>query len=363
MQKKLFKKLNKWLSIPLIIFLINYNSFGQFTITNQISYQAGDSITSFECDTLSVSGGTPGINVIWDFSNLIIDTSKYTVFYQTGNTNVCNNIANRLFTSTSWYSSPWTITNTRSYFSDSSLYSYLGMNQTGGPTFSGSVCYSDPLNIMEYPLNYTQQFTDTGLAIASGGGFGGSFRKYYTFLTKEYDGYGTLIFPNGIIINNVARLKVNSYSTDSSFSNNAFTGMWSESVANGYEWYDSGFHGSIFSITESNQNYFDSTLIINSVYSKSVTIRELLSTGVLNKETQRNLVVYPNPSNGKICFNYNENMTNNSHLKLINSFGKEFYYGNFPKTNCLDLGLPEGIYFLTVESKLSKTTHKLIVTH
>jgi hypothetical protein len=85
-------------------------------------------------------------------------------------------------------------------------------------------------------------------------------------------------------------------------------------------------------------------------YMNSTATSSCFSTSISNFGNQY-LSIYPNPSNGIVNINYQDNNTNNFDIKIRNHLGQEIMMINKINTNSIDLSdQPQGIYYFSIFS-------------
>ncbi|MDB5274629.1 MAG: hypothetical protein JWO58_2996 [Chitinophagaceae bacterium] len=140
-----------------------------------------------------------GSNQTWDFSNL--DLTSATITNYTYHTDVSASPHASSFTGASFYTSA--DDGGESYYTNNNdHYSVVG-DYFGAPE-NYLETYSDPQTIYTVPFNYNDTQTD---AFESSHHNGADIGKISGTLTTTFDGYGTLILPQGSV-SNVARFKV-----------------------------------------------------------------------------------------------------------------------------------------------------------
>ena len=88
------------------------------------------------------------------------------------------------------------------------------------------------------------------------------------------------------------------------------------------------------------------------------------STGILENQSQTNISVYPNPSNGKFQFSIdNSKITKNSKIEIYNVRGERIYQSSIPNT-LSDVDISDqssGIYFINVYDGQTIRAKKIVL--
>lgn len=188
------------------------SAIAQPTLTNAVFPKAGLTLTFLTADSTTVSAGSAGANVTWNFSTLKVDTSTSVVpetYISASSTPFAAefpgaNIAQKLV-------------DPDSSGGGQAAYNYLAISNTqvnylGLASPTAVLKYDDPELILQAPLTFNGTFADQYAYSLDFGGIQ-AFNQGKT--DSKYDGYGTLILPNATL-NNVIRLKTIDISVDSS---------------------------------------------------------------------------------------------------------------------------------------------------
>jgi hypothetical protein len=285
--------------------------------SSDLNYQIG---MSYESSTAQyINPGPGGANVTWDFS----------AFTSSG-TNV-NTItaANPSFPNTTITGSSQA--NSEAYYQEDATGKYLWGIDAGGTI----ITYTDPSKILFYPLTYNASETNT---------FEATFFSGVNFTragTDEvtYDGYGTVITPNGTY-NDVIRVALHQEYTD------VYQGGTITYVVDAYTWYLAGYPDPVAAITEISVD--GQPAGSNGFYSTNSSL-------ALLSEESKSFEIYPNPATENINFKSLNNLEI-TEVKIVNSLGEIMIKNNQnnmilndTKINVSDL--ENGVYFVQITGK------------
>lgn len=180
---------------------------------------------------------------------------------------------------------------------------------------------ANPKTIMQFPFNFNDSFSDTYTEQGS-----------TSTVTVTYDGYGTLIMPNGNTYTNVVRVKeAYSSSTD-------------------YRWYTTNPLVSVAVFNDDNN-------LLYWIGTTPSSITEKDKTAILN--------IFPNPANEKLSVKLsNLNFSETTYLNIINSLGQIVKQTIITtETTIIDTeNVSSGIYFIQVEKDgIVLDTQKIII--
>lgn len=149
----------------------------------------------------SATPGPAGANQTWDFTSVTSSASLSSSYEACPGTNqYCDTFPGANLTGLEVITS-----NTLFYNASSSALSIVGAR---GPGFAGGTAvnnyFSNPEDILRFPLSYNTTFTDTSRVTYTAFGFPAR-RTGYTTVTA--DGWGTLKVPGGTTYSNVLRVK------------------------------------------------------------------------------------------------------------------------------------------------------------
>jgi hypothetical protein len=303
------------------------------------------------CDTTTVTQGSSGAAVSWNFSTLT------TTGYDTLSFMAC---------SVTPYCDSFPGSNLVSY--DGATYGYLTASPTGiveiggaqaGPVYAH---FTKTPHIIYYPLTYLSTLVDTGVASANAivSGFSAhiAITIYDSFVC---DGYGTLILPTGTF-NNTLRIHEITY-TKTVITVSGIPFSTTNSRAESYQWCDSNFHTYLLNIGLDTAG--GSALHVSSVtYYAHAPALELQNTA-----TASNLEVYPNPANELLNLKFNLADSKNSSVTMTDLLGREVANIGSCKLNDGEnnisipvSGIPAGIYFVRLNNGDASSSQKVVVT-
>jgi len=95
-------------------------------------------------------------------------------------------------------------------------------------------------------------------------------------------------------------------------------------------------------------------------YGEDVKFTTLISTGVVEKPTDRDFLIFPNPNSG-IAFIYTPESESINCIEVFSIQGKQVLNVDHPQNNDLDLsGFPNGIYLVKIQSKSGFYNQKIV---
>ncbi len=306
------------------VFALTTTSFAQVEIqASDLNPILGETFTSYKTNAVSV--GPTGNNVTWDLTQMV----------STANQSSAIAAANTSFP----------LSNSTTNIDDlSKLYN---LNNTSGQFMYGDlegttlITYTDPMQMMAFPITTTLTASDVHTATFSAMGF--DFNRSGT-TSISCNSWGTLITPEGSFTN-VLRVRLQMDYVDTYVG-----GSFTYSVI-AYAWYKAGIHKELASVVE-----ITSPQGVSS-YGQYL---ETSSLGIQEVE-KNNFTVYPNPVNNELSVNI-DNKQEIKTIEVLNLSGKivkEFtlIQGNSMTLNVEDL--MDGIYLLNVttvnnESKVVK---------
>lgn len=289
-----------------------------------------------------VSPGSGGENQLWDFSNLeeVKDFEGYVrSSYEVDVENVFpeSNVALNEFGNKFYFK-----------LNEESLEQY-GMTSSSGTV---SIEYDRPYVKMKYPFAYGNSFSGT---------YGGTYKSSSLEVSLdgsyevEADGYGKLILPNGVEVDNTLRVV-----TKRSYTRN-FTNP-NEIEITTYRWYNETERFPLLVLTT-----IKSTTNGKSSTSHQAAFRESVATSVETIDAELfDVKIYPNPFQDQFAINYKVEKNADILIELFDNTGKKIetlvenklQEGNYTyRYNSKENNLSQGIYFInySVNSKLSLT--------
>lgn len=206
--------------------------------------------------------------------------------------------------------------------------------------------YSNSEFIYKFPLNRNDSLVDYSC-------YSSVLSTFYDEFCGEsglkFDGTGTLMLPSGTYTD-IYRLVYNNYYHRQSLSDTIYTKSW--------YWYKKGVHFPIAEYVRFTMSGID--------YVTINLLHPSLFNGVSNIENQTNLVVYPNPTNGKLTIKNLEKSLKGFTIRIYDLNGKQLISEQIEydtREINLDLqGLQSGCYYYSIgnESEYG-TTGKIII--
>lgn len=303
----------------------------QPTLDNTLFPIIGDSVNYISLsDGQGVLPGTTGSNLTWDFSNLNLTGSNFSVTY--------------LDPSSTGNSSLFPEANIAKYYSANQIEYYKKNNDSlnfyGDATTGVGVRYyhNSRLNL-KVPMNFGESFSDD-FASNFINGSGLSVTRTGT-VQSTFDGYGTLVLPN-ITIPNCMRIKTARYVHDiqGSTVNNTYDTL--------YHWYAPNVRDYII--------YYYSKTISGTNYAFGNVRNYLDINSISELNNGDNLIdIYPNPTSETLTISLPENAATSDCI-LVDNTGKEVRrFSVSGGENLVNIsGLKNGIYLIQIDSQIWK---------
>lgn len=344
-----------------LLLLSCYFLQAQPVITSANNFQPGDSLLLYHKHdgSLSIfSVGASGANAVWDFSamdfnhpSVIVDTLFYlqpagTPFYPV-TLSADYSFSNLCFLRKT---DPFDTRNFdyNYYYADNDSLSFIGhwADNTGNDIWEDHC--TDFIKEIAYPFAYTDNYTDSFERFY--GDMSGSGGHYITgSRTVTADGYGTLMTPDGITLNNVLRVHIVEMNKDS----NALFGVTLRTIHT-YRWYSPFIKGFILSIEMDAAN----AVILLADYQKQTNVAA--SVNEINSPFGFN--IHPNPSNGVFTIHSNKTILL---VDIYNRIGQCVSHTNYDLLSCnIDLNisfLPKGMYVVKATSAEKVITKKILI--
>lgn len=327
------KKIYSTLLFSLILFSASYS---QPVLTSaNTNFAIGD---GFQYSAANyTSPGNQGANVTWDFSTLaqtntysssIITPSAGTGSANFPNADVCIETAG-------------------------STWGYIEQGTQAksivGAYAAYAIPYSNPEDLIRYPMAYQSTFTDSLLANFTAATYAYERKG---IVTVTADGYGTLILPWGTL-NGVLRVEMQEDYSDSMLSINFVTHYTSEN----YQWYFPGTHNPVLAINS----------IIATPGGTSQNSQYLVQSSVnRQQEFVKRMVIYPNPSvNGSSVLEFDLENPAEVNLEILDISGKLVYSqtidaSQFKRVELGDYVKGKGVFIVRLSSGDLKAERKLI---
>ena len=318
------------------------HAIAQPVFTSADNPQVGDSFTYYNCT--AATPGAAGPNVTWNFST-VTSTSNYGAKYD-----LCSSAPNcSIFSgSTNIEAIP------SQHFTDFLILdaNHYAINGIYGN--SNAYIYTDPMDILRYPVNYNDSFID-------------SFASHFTISPYNYlerghnhftaDAWGTLILPTGTFTNTLRFHSVEVY-TDSVL--NTTPSVTKDSIDN-YSWQAPGYREYLFSIVK----VFQNGNLISSTYSYT---GQLPASVTKTNQAITSFDTYPNPVKDELHIQFNLTESQTVRLSLIDFVGKEIAVindGNLAAGHQqIDFNMPplaHGMYLINIRTEAANITKKIEV--
>jgi hypothetical protein len=326
-------------------------------------FEIGDSVLVYHKADTSLNSFTPGpsgANVLWDFSamdfqhpSITTDTLFYissvgTYFYPSS-MSADYSLSNMCVLRKAAPFDPFN--NDFNYFiSDNDSISFIGHWANNGGTSLWEDHCTNVIKEIAFPFTYANAYVDPYVRFFYD--MSGSDGHYLTGTnTVTADGYGTLITPGNVTVNNVLRI----HSIETVRDSNYMFGITTYATHT-YRWYSSDVKGVIFSMQMIQNN---PAVIQSANYIEQMNF----NTGVNNAAANSAFHISPNPSEGRFYISSVNNKEINR-VEIFNSTGQKISAINSILRNGYEIDLSEygsGIYFIGIHSGAQVHFEKLVV--
>ena len=294
--------------------------------------------------------GTAGFNQVWDFSELVIkkdfegyvNNSVYTENYnKLLNTNVVlKEFSNEFF-----------------FKGDKKSLELYGVAVNGKMIME----YEKPFVKMKYPFGYGDAFSGTYFGNYLAGSANGELDGAYSV---EADGYGTIILPNDVKIDNVLRV-----TTTRSYSRN-FKNLTSEIKHTTTRFYAENYRFPLVVFIKNEYTTGNNTNVsYQAAYNNDLS--HLLTPTVIKEENVKtsSLNLYPVPFQDILNIDYFLDKESRVNIAVYNIIGEKVYTvldevkdaGNYNiRVSFKETGIPAGTYYIKFDGGGIQTTRKVI---
>ena len=295
--------------------------------------------------------GDAGINVTWNYSEMLSTASVPIEISETGSDN-----PEAIYPGANYI---WSINfdETFVYFAITpNTYDYYG-------DFSGDdfqLFYTNPIAYLQFPTTYELAYVDSFYANYSTGVSTGTISGAYDALV---DGHGTLILPWGTL-ENVYRVTAQISQTEY-FVNDGDTILAQYNGTN-VSWFAAGFAGPVMAIT--NGVISIPELNIEQEQNNTNYLGDFDFLSVDEKEIVSDLQVFPNPATNVLNVTFSQKAPQNVSLELLDVRGRKLkqasnIIGGAGAVNySIDINdLPAGFYLLRLSSEKGVQSRKVVV--
>ena len=343
---------------------------GQITV-NSSDFVGGEdtSLVSIVTDFQNIDFSTTGANSNWDFTTVLIDTQRIDSFYNVGSSGfvyqlVFDNFLNPDYAA-SYYKKesatflpnnlPLSITDPITFYKLSSdKFERVGYGATVSgtplpiPADTIDMIYSLPMTFQDNWISNSFLYIDLNPIFAA------EFKRHQT-RASEVDGYGTITTPYGTF--DAIRVKstltyIDSINIDIFSTGGVWTPLPTDANVE-YTWWAKNEKIPVFSIV--------TTVNLQGETVSSVEFKDdpINYASILNAD-QTHISVYPNPSNGFINIE-----SNNQTLSFqCYSIGGQLVHSDYINTKSYQLNTENwesGIYFLHINQDNKTSIHKIII--
>jgi len=348
----------------LLLFCIPHLSLAQAPPTlmaSNVSPLPGDEFVIHNCVSNNVQPGTSGANTSWDFSSLSTLTTQGGIDTGLAMPSISTQTYAIFPTSTLAVVTP--ASNLVTYFIESDT----KLSQDGLYVSSSEyTAYSDPMDVLQFPLTYNNTFTDnySGLVVYTPSGGTTLNAINNGSITVIADAYGTLTLPGAsgpVVYQNVLRVHSVQTYRDSVYLFGTTSIVETYNVET-YTWYTPGYHNALLVIATSTGPGGNSKQV--SYSSRQLAGPEGVST-LLSGNVSVNL--YPNPANSELNIAYSTANSDYIHISLYDMLGREIASianGNTQGAQTLSYNtsaLTKGMYLIRFQTKDETITKKVTI--
>jgi hypothetical protein len=306
---------------------------------NQYNYvSAPGFVYKYLSGQTAISPGASGANVTWDFSTLVgSSTLNYTTASCPGDAN-CGTFpgANQVI---------GVSTAAKVYFNKSS-----NSLEEVGELASGTIVFSDPMKMMQFPVTFNQTFNDSYASSGASGSKNGT-------LSSTIDAYGTLKTPTGTYTN-VLRQKIVENATVVSGSTPL------QMTITHYYWIAPGIHHYLMAVLSTQITGLP--VPVPTTYVATYTTQSSTPTGIADNEAlSQEITVYPNPAKEKLTIQTAS--LDIKDIEVYNVLGQKMLTQSFTnKSNSAsitmdNLQLANGCYFLKINTSKGLVTKQIAI--
>jgi len=261
---------------------------------NDVLYSAGQTYAVHFGTQSGLSAGSSGTGVTWDFSTISCPTNQSVSLLATAGQPGASNFPSANLTMTD--------ANIYSYeFTDNTSWIRLGAYQISSST---AITFTNSEKLIEFPISFNDTQTDafSGSSVPSGINRGGD-------VTSQYDGFGTLILPYGII-SNVIRIHVSEDYSDEIVS----YGMTIDYITDVYMFFKQGINYPLLAITSFTSSSSGST--------QYATYLDQSHVGISEQGTLAGFSLYPNPANDFVMAEFESDAAGIAEIRITDMSGK-----------------------------------------
>jgi len=294
--------------------------------------------------------GLPGANQVWDFSNLEV-LNDFNGLIQHPNYLKSSFFSNQFNTELIEFGNSF-------YFNiDNQKIEMTGFRSSDGGV---EINYSQPFVKMVYPFEYGSSISGNYSGVIKSRKLTGEITGTYSV---EADGYGKLILPNNLVVDNTLRVK-----TVRKFSQVFSSGNPTEITVTTYRWYTQYVRYPLLVFIETEYGSGAGISVSHQAAFKS-SINMQVYGDALNTENVR---LYPNPFDDKFFVSYKLEENADVRIEIFDIAGKKVSVlldekrssGSYDEIiNVVHLGLKNGLYNVRVTINGNEENHKLMRIH
>lgn len=297
----------KRLTLLLLCAMITGLSYSQEPLTYEdMNTSIG---TEFKVNSLISSfAGSPGMDQVWDFSNLFPEQIQNCVTFQYGNTGAESTFPDANFVYAFNFETVFQF-----FTLDEDEFTFHGIYEEGGQIFN----YNDPITYIDFPAEFGNQVADPYEFSYNVNGVVGEVVGTYV---AEIDGTGTLQLPWGDIPNVIRVSGVQShtetFTTNDQTYEATYEGVLTSFFAPGYPGFLLNVSSGTVSIPELN---------IETFQQQTQYLSDFEFLGVDDVEIVEDLNVFPNPSNGAFTLTFENRDQRDISLEVLDIQGRVVY--------------------------------------
>jgi len=287
----------------ILLILLLFPIFGTLNAQNQITFKnnalrVDDRFEIKETEPIFV--GKSGANVVWDYSTIKYDKTK------------TNFLVNPDY---KYLSNEFNEANLQIEDGQSKYFYNISENRNlflGFVTENSVIKYNNPIVKIEYPFDY-KQITETKYT-GTGTYYGTVFTNIWGSYRAEADAFGSIIFPDNILLNNIIRLKTEEHSFEAGC-------RLYEFFTKKYLYYSKDYRYPVFVITEINKIDEKDTVKTISTYYNELSVKQLSGSDEITNSSKIQYKIFPNPFKDEFNISYNLKTTTNVTIEIIDTKG------------------------------------------
>lgn len=342
--------MKKLLALTLLVSFALASQAGKWKMTQNKHGLLADNTNKMKL-TKYVSPGMAGNNIIWDFSELQITKNFEGYVNKAAYEKSYSDVTSSPDVVLKEFKNQFYFKNTKNQLE---LHSVAVNDKV-------IINYDKPFIKMKYPFGYGDSFTGTYNGEYYSGKLTGQINGTYSV---EADGFGTLILPDGVTVEDALRVKTVRYYTKT-INNRTY-----DTEVTTYRWYDKDVRFPILVFIESKYINKDK---VNKSYQAAYNnefIKLNATTDISEGYSSNSFSIFPNPIKEAATIEYSINSKNKVILDIYNISGKKLHTiinkvheaGAYEHTlQISELDIPAGTYYLKMQSGDNIYTKRLVL--